>query len=69
MEMSGLKFKTLNFARHVSIYFFIYLFLHNLCVLNTNQSDNFFYLASFTFKFDKQKMAAKTTYLLLFPDK
>ena len=37
--------------------FFIHLFLHNLCVLNSNLSDNILYLA--TFKLAKHKMATK----------
>ena len=48
--------KKLHFARHLRVEFIIYLFLHNLCVLNENLSDNILYLVSFTFKLLKQKM-------------
>ena len=58
--------KKMHFARHLRVEFIIYLFLHNLCVLNENLSDNILYLVSFTFKLLKQKMTAKTTSLLYF---
>ena len=38
----------------------MHLFLHISGALNANQSDNVLYIVSSTFKFDKQKMAAKT---------
>ena len=41
-------------------------FLHNLYVLNSTLSDKILYLVSFTFKWAKQKMAAKTTSFLYF---
>ena len=65
----GLKSEAFNFARHIIIQFVINLFLHNLSVPNSNQSNIVPYLVSFTFKLAKQKMTAKTTYLLLFSDK
>ena len=34
-------------------------FLHNLCVLSSNLSDNFLYLVTFTFKLAKHKITAK----------
>ena len=39
--------------------FFIHLFLHNLCVLSSNLSDNILYFVTFTYKLAKQKIAAK----------
>ena len=39
-----------NFAWNVSLYLIIHLFLHNLCVLNSNLWDNILYLESLTFK-------------------
>ena len=40
-------------------YVYAYLFLHNMCVLNSNLSDNILYLVTFTFKLAKHKMATK----------
>ena len=62
----GLKYDTLNFAGHLSLYFSSRLLLHNFHVLNSNLSNKIIYLLSFTFKLAKQKMAAKTTYFLYF---
>ena len=42
----------------ILVYTFV-LFLHNLCVLNANMSDNALYLETFTFKLAKHKMATK----------
>ena len=42
-----------------SIYFLIHLFLHNVCVLNSNLSVNILYLVTFTFKLAKHKMATE----------
>ena len=68
--VSGLKSKTLNFAQHISIYFVIHLFLDNLGVRNSNQSNDVLYLVSFNqLQISNAKNAAKTTYLLLFSDK
>ena len=33
----GLKYETLNFALQLGLYFLSRLFLHNWCVLNSNQ--------------------------------
>ena len=41
------------------MYTFVLFFLHNLCVLNANLSDNVLYLETFTFKLAKHKMATK----------
>ena len=41
------------------MYTFYPLFLHNLCVLNSNLSDNIQYLVTFTFKLAKHKIATK----------
>ena len=35
----GLKYETFNVALHLNLDFFSRLFLHNLCVLNSNMSD------------------------------
>ena len=35
------------------------LFLHNVCVLNANMSDNVLYLETFTLKLAKHRMATK----------
>ena len=50
-----------NFARDfsVALYFFIHLFLHNLCALNSNLSDTILYLVTVTFKLAEHKMATK----------
>ena len=48
--IDGLKYKTWNFARHLSANYFLRLFLHNLGVLNLNMSVNILSLVSFTFK-------------------
>ena len=48
--LGGLKYKTLNFARHLSANYFLRLFLHNLGVLNSIMSVNILSLVSFTFK-------------------
>ena len=42
----------------ILVYAFV-LFLHNLCVLNMNLSDNVLYFRTFTFKLTKHKMATK----------
>ena len=55
----GWNLKHGSFAPDFSVYFFIHLFLHNLCVLNSNLSDNILYLVTFTFKLAKHKMATK----------
>ena len=55
----GLKSETWSFAREFSVYFFIHLFLHNVCVLKSNLSDSILYLMTFTFKLLKHKMATK----------
>ena len=47
------------FARDSSVYFFIHLFLDNLCLLNSNLSANILYLVTFTFKLAKHKMTNK----------
>ena len=49
----------MKLARDFSVYFCIHLFLHNVCVLNANLSDNVLYLETFTFKLAKHKMATK----------
>ena len=46
----GLKYETMNIARHLCLYIFPRLFLHDLCVLNFNLSDKILYLVLFTFK-------------------
>ena len=61
MYLDGLKYKILNFDRHLSANYFLRLFLHNLGVLNLNMSVNILSLVSFTFIKAKQQMAAKTT--------
>ena len=53
----GLKSETWDFAREFSVYFLTHLFLHNLCVLNSNLSVNILYLVTFTFTLVKYKMA------------
>ena len=45
MYLGGLKYKTLNFARHLSANYFLRLFLHNPGVLNSNMSVNILYLS------------------------
>ena len=50
MYLGGLKYKTLNFARHLSANFFLRLFSNNLGVLNSNMLVNILSLVSFTFK-------------------
>ena len=55
----GLKSETWNFARDFSVYFLIHLFLHNVCVLNSNLSVYILYLVTFTFKLAKHKMSTK----------
>ena len=56
---AGMKYETLNFARHLSVEFCIHLFRHNLGALNENVSNNIQYLMSFNFKLTKQKLATK----------
>ena len=46
----GLKYETLNFALHSSLYVFSRLLSPNLCVLISNLSDKILYIVSFTFK-------------------
>ena len=48
-----------DFSRNFCVQFFLHLFLHNLCVLHLNLSDNILYLVTFTFKLVKHQMAAK----------
>ena len=55
----GWNLKNWKLLGKISIQFVNHLFLHNLGVLNSNPSDNVLYSVSFTFKFAKQKMAAK----------
>ena len=43
----------------MSVYFCTHLFLHSLCVLNANLSDNVLYLDTFTYKLEKNKIATK----------
>ena len=54
MYLGGLKYKTLNFARHLSANYFLSLFLHfgftNLGVLNSNMSVDILSLVPFTSK-------------------
>ena len=43
-----MKSEALNFSRHLSLEFVVHLFLHNLCVLNSNRSDSFVVLDSYS---------------------
>ena len=55
----------MNFARDFSVSFCIHLFSHNLCVMNSNLSDNVLYLEAFTIELAKHKMATKKRDLLV----
>ena len=46
-------------SRNFGEYFFIHLFLHNWCVLNSNLTENILNLVTFTLKSAKHKMATK----------
>ena len=55
----GLESETLNFARHLIVYFYITLFLHNLSMLSANLPDNIQYLMYFPFKLAEQNNGHK----------
>ena len=42
-----MKSETRNFARNLSVYFIIHLFLLNLCVMKSNLSDDILYLLKY----------------------
>ena len=61
----GLKYKTLNFARHLSADFFIACFFHNLGV-RSNLSDNILSVVSFTLNKQNNKWPPKLHLFYIF---